>query len=376
MARPRILVVDDDAAQRRAVERVLDSAYDVTTVPGGDDALAVAEPGTFDLALLDVRMPGMDGLDLLGRLKTADPAIDAILMTGSATDTDARLVRAMRGGAFYFVQKPFHREVLLALVQRCLEGRRLHKAERAHADRMTMELEAARRFQTKLLPGATAEYPGLELAAHYEPSLELCGDFYEHAPREDGVAILVADVAGKGVGAAMLTGMVKQAFRSSEAEGYAPAIVLQRAFSGCQLYPGGRHLTACAARVDPRGDKFELIVTAGHPPAYIVSKEGGLERLEASADPLHPAYSTWRFEQRTHALKRGDVLVACTDGLLEARRAADDEMFDVERLETALRAAPRDSAAALIESLRESLRAFQEGRPPDDDLTILAARRV
>jgi phosphoserine phosphatase RsbU/P len=374
--RPRILVVDDDTAQRRAVERVLEGTYEVVAAPGAGEALLRVKAAPFDLALVDIRMPGMDGLELLGHLKAVDPVLDVILMTGSTTDGDARLIRAVRGGAFYFIQKPFHRDVLLSLVQRCMEIRRLQRAERAHTERLATELEAARRFQDRMLPPTTAAYPGLELAICYEPSLELCGDFFEHESVQGGVALLLADVAGKGVAAAMLTGMVKQAFRGSAGEAFAPAIVLQRAFDGCKIYPGGRHLTACAARIRIVGDRLELLGTAGHPPAYLITGDGTLTQLPSSADPLHPAFDTWGFEQRTFDFGVGASFVAFTDGLIESRRAEEDEIFGIERVEEALRAAPRDSASILCRAIRESLRRFQQGRPPEDDLTILVARRT
>lgn len=376
MNRPRILVVDDDASQRRAVERVLEAMYEVVSVPGADEAMARVRQGAFDLALVDLRMPGMDGLELLGQLKLAEPGLDVILMTGSASDGDARLIRAVRGGAFYFIQKPFHRDVLLSLVQRCMEIRRLQRAERAHAERLAMELEAARRFQDRMLPPTTAEYPGLELAICYEPSLELCGDFFEHEAIPGGVALMLVDVAGKGVAAAMLTGMVKQAFRSSAGKEFAPAIVLQRAFDGSKLFPGSRHLTACAARVRFDANQLELLGTAGHPPAFHISSSGDVTQLPSTAGPLHPAYESWAFEPRALDFRAGDTFVAFTDGLMESRRAEEDEIFGIERIEETLRAAPRSSAAALCQAIRQALKEFQRGRPPEDDLTILVARRT
>jgi sigma-B regulation protein RsbU (phosphoserine phosphatase) len=257
-----------------------------------------------------------------------------------------------------------------------MEIRRLQRAERHHTERLATELESARRFQDRMLPASAATYPGLELAVSYEPSLELCGDFFEHEAVQGGAAMLLVDVAGKGVAAAMLTGMVKQAFRGSAGEAFAPAIVLQRAFDGCKVFPGGRHLTACAARVHLAGNRLELLGTAGHPPAYHVSSAGALTQLPATADPLHPAFDTWGFEQRTFDFRPGDSFVAFTDGLIESRRAEEDEIFGIERVEEALRSAPRTSAALLCQAIRRSLQMFQQGRPPEDDLTILVVRRT
>jgi sigma-B regulation protein RsbU (phosphoserine phosphatase) len=74
--------------------------------------------------------------------------------------------------------------------------------------------------------------------------------------------------------------------------------------------------------------------------------------------------------------RAGDYFVAFTDGLIESRRAEEDEIFGIERLEETLRTAPRSSASAVCQAIRQSLRNFQRGRPPEDDLTILVARRT
>src|SRR5262249_6399326 len=94
MPRPSILVVDDDAAHRRTVARVLGDKCDVVAATGAGQAIEQAGGQRFDIALVDIRMPGMDGFDLMSELKIADPDLDVILMTGSVTDTDLRLSRA------------------------------------------------------------------------------------------------------------------------------------------------------------------------------------------------------------------------------------------------------------------------------------------
>ena len=76
-----------------------------------------------ELAIVDIRMPDMDGFELMARLKGRFPALDVILMTGSVDDLDEKLVRAIRSPAFYFIQKPFDRDVLRTLVERCVELR-------------------------------------------------------------------------------------------------------------------------------------------------------------------------------------------------------------------------------------------------------------
>ncbi len=376
MSRPRILVVDDDAAHRRAVTRVLESSCDVVAAASAGAALEHAAEQRFDVALLDIRMPGMDGFDLMGELKLADPELDVILMTGSVTDTDQRMSRAIREKAFFFLQKPFHRDVVLALVGRCLDLRRLAAEKRTYAARLERELAAARSFQESLLPARAGSAGPLELAARYESSRELGGDFFDWEPIPGpGLAVFVADVAGKGAAAAMLTGMVKQAWRSSANDAFSPAIALQRVFATTRLFPDQRHLTAFSGRLDAGSDTLEYIITAGHPPALLLRSGGEMEVLEASAEILHPAFPTWHFEQRVTGFETGDRLLVFTDGLLESSRGSDGEIFGLERLEAAFAAAPAAVPAVTIEAVRESLRRFQEGRPADDDLAIVVVGR-
>lgn len=374
MARARVLVVDDDAAHRRTVERVLEGSYEVESVSGGAAALAACERERFDLAILDIRMPGMDGFTLMGELKTADPELDVILMTGSASDADARLVRAIREKAFYFVQKPFHRDVLLSLVARCLEIRRLSRERAQQASHLAAELEAARRFQASMLPATRLATPRLELAALYEPSLEMGGDFFDHvALPNDGLALLVTDVAGKGASAAMMTGMLKQAFHAAARDGYAPAAAGQRVFEACKLFPEDRFATAFCARFDAANGWLEYVCTAGHPPAFVRRRSGEIDRLEVSAQMLHPAFEVFHFEQRVAEVGPGDLVFAYTDGLFESRQANSDAWFGFEGIERAL-AGCTGPVEADLRRVREALREFQAGRPCEDDLTMVAVR--
>ena len=97
MSRVRILVVDDEPGMLRAIGRVLGAAHHVTVSGSSREALARAAAAPPDLAILDIRMPELDGFELMARLKALHPDIDVILMTGSIDDQDEKLVRAIRG---------------------------------------------------------------------------------------------------------------------------------------------------------------------------------------------------------------------------------------------------------------------------------------
>lgn len=381
MSRPRILVVDDESGMLRSIERILSSRYDVRAVRLPSAALEAASGSSFDVAILDVRMPEMDGFTLMAQLGDLQPDLDVIMMTGSTDERDARLIRAIRERAFFFLTKPFDREVLLTLLQRCLEARRLTRENRAHVARLEWELRAAQVFQQSLLPDRNAALDGFEISFLYEPCDELGGDFCDYVLRDDAPgAILISDVSGHGAPSAMITGMVKQAFHASVQEEFAPVAVLERIAAASRLFPDGKYVTAAAVRFDRKSELLEY-ACAGHPPGLLLGRDGSLAMLETTAPLIHPAIPHWRCEQRTVRMASGDRLLLYTDGLTEAQNGDGDE-FGAERLVALARqlsALVGSIAAAgqpLLSALRQEVAQFAGGRPLDDDLTLAVVRRL
>jgi DNA-binding NtrC family response regulator len=125
MARPLILVVDDDPGVRESFRLILEDYYDVVDVPDGPSALDVVRASPMDLVLLDIRLPGMDGIEVLERIKAIDDRAEVILVT--AVKTVRTAVAAMKLGAFDYLTKPFEEDELLSLASRALERRTLER---------------------------------------------------------------------------------------------------------------------------------------------------------------------------------------------------------------------------------------------------------
>src|SRR2546425_11878154 len=125
MTRPVVLVVDDDPGVRESFRLILEDHYDVVDVPDGPTALDVVRTSTVDLVLLDIRLPGMDGIEVLERIKVLDEGIEVILVT--AVKTVRTAVDAMKLGAFDYLTKPFEEDELLSLSRRALEKRSLER---------------------------------------------------------------------------------------------------------------------------------------------------------------------------------------------------------------------------------------------------------
>src|SRR5215470_14227655 len=120
MPRKNILVVDDEKAQREILELILtEEGYDVTTAASGEAALKFAKDRRFDLALTDLKMTGMDGIELLQHLLALDSSIIVILLTAHGTIVSAK--DALRRGAYEYLQKPYDKQALLATINRALE---------------------------------------------------------------------------------------------------------------------------------------------------------------------------------------------------------------------------------------------------------------
>src|SRR5262249_15011422 len=207
-----------------------------------------------------VRMPDIDGFDLTAQLKASSPHLDIILMTGSVDDLDDKLVRAIRGRAFYFIQKPFDREVLRTLVERCLELRWRRDQHRRHLERLETEIAEARAFQQSLLPEREAIVNRAALSCRYGPCSGLGGDLYDYTAVESGrPAFLVAAVSGHGVSAAMLTGVVKSAFHACRAEACEPLAVVHRVWNSLAAFGPERFVTLFAALVAPDEGRMRYV---------------------------------------------------------------------------------------------------------------------
>lgn len=364
----RILVVDDEPGMLRSVERVLRQDYQVAATRSSREALQLAATFRPHLAILDIQMPEMDGFQLMEELRGVDRETDVILMTGSIHDLDSKLIKAIRRDAFYFLQKPFDREVLLSLVDRCLQLKRLNYTNTQHMLRMEREFADARAFQESMLPPRSAVVGAIPICVQYVPSTELAGDFYDYVALPSGGAVMiVADVSGHGATAAMLTGVIKSAFHSAVADGYEPACVVQRVANAIHAFGNHHFITLICARVQ---DSHIDYVNAGHPTGILTNDTATPVLLE-STGPLISTALRCSWEQCTVTVRRGaSRLILFTDGIIEAE--AESIPYGLGRLLQEVILGPEDSNA-LSERILQSVRRHAGDRPIEDDLTLLVA---
>ena len=379
----RLLVVDDTEANRDLLARRLSAlGHEVLIAGNGREALDVLAAHPIDLVLLDIMMPEMDGFQVLERMRP-DPVLRHVpVIMISAVDEIDSVARAIELGATDYLPKPFNAVVLRARVSATLEKKRLEDAERHHTRELERELEIGRQIQKDFLPDALPQPPGWEIAAAFHPARQVGGDFYDAFALEDGrVALVVADVCDKGVGAALFMALFRSLIRShAELHG-----------AGTPAAPAARSIVALTndyiARTHGRSNMFATIffaildpstgalawVNGGHEPPVLRRRDGRLERL-APTGPAVGALPRMEFTSQTGRLDPGDLLLAITDGVSEAR-APSGALYGEDRLARLLEA-PAATAAALLSTIVDAVRAHESGAEPGDDLTMLAVRRA
>lgn len=374
IARPaRILVVDDEPGMLRAVERVLSNDHQVIGTRHSRDALSLAGEFRPDLAIVDIRMPDLDGFELMAQLKARLPGVDVILMTGSVDDLDEKLVRAIRSPAFYFIQKPFDREVLRTLVERCIELRWRREDHRQNLKRLETEMAEARAFQQSLLPERERILNRVSVCARYSPCSGLGGDLYDYASAPRGqTALLMSDVSGHGVSAAMLTGIVKSAFHASHVDGFDPVSVVERVSMGLAAFSPDRFVTLVAALISP--DECQVrYVNAGHPPILLWGRDRSPAWLPSTGPLVSPVLTGIAWEAVVVPMRAGDHLLLYTDGVWEP--LANDDGRAEEGFTAAIERVP-DGGAMLLDSILGDVHRELAGQVQPDDLTLLTASLV
>jgi sigma-B regulation protein RsbU (phosphoserine phosphatase) len=277
------------------------------------------------------------------------------------------LIRAIDEVAFNFIQKPFDRRVLQALVARCLELRGLRIEHQRQLRRLQQELTEARQFQHSFLPPPSAQAAGLRIATRHLSCQEVAGDFFDYVDDGGKFAFLVADVVGHGASAAMMTAVVKTAFRASHTDGYHPASVVAALQRSLSVFDDSRFVTAFCARLDVAAGELEFI-NAGHPPSIVRDRQGRVTLLEPTGPLICPALVDIPCETGTHRLAAGDCLLAYTDGLADTM--GDGDMFGHNQIRTII-AHSRQQGDSLLAELMDQWDRFRAGRPHDDDVTVL-----
>jgi sigma-B regulation protein RsbU (phosphoserine phosphatase) len=255
-----------------------------------------------------------------------------------------------------------------------IEHARLNEIEEAERA-MAKEMEQAAQIQRRLLPARPPSVPGLDIGAKAVPARRCGGDYYDFIAYPDGrVCLMVGDVAGKGMPAALLMSSLQARVHVvMESPEDVAGKMARLNKSTCGNCPDNRFITFFMGVLDPRTG--ELVYTsAGHNPPLIVRASGGYELLPGGGVILGVLPNAQYKEERAQ-LERGDVLVLFSDGVTEAPNPRDEE-FGEQRLAELVAGMSGKPAAEIVEEIHRAVQTFTEGAPPADDITVVAARRL
>jgi serine phosphatase RsbU (regulator of sigma subunit) len=397
----RILVVDDKETNVRLIEGVLRVAgyasIESTTNP--NEVCELHRKNRYDLILLDLQMPGVDGFQVMEGLKEIEE--DGYLPVLVITAQPDHKLRALQAGAKDFVSKPFDLAELRARVHNILEVRLLHLETKNYSkvlEEMVRELEASREVirlknleerkkseqelalaqetQKSLLPRFLPQFENFRMYAFNNPTRYVGGDFYDFLQLCSGEWVgILADVSGKGMSAALLSSMVLGALSMEFRSKTQPQEVLSRVNQLlCEKSLPFQFVTLFLFLLSPHGTG--QFINAGHNPAYLFrSATGTIEELVSDAD----AYVLGMFEfasyqSRTLHLYKGDILVVYSDGLTDAQNR-QEEMFGEERLLTIIQQQAPSGSHALKQKFLEAIEEFTQGMPQNDDITFLIVEK-
>jgi serine phosphatase RsbU (regulator of sigma subunit) len=372
-----ILVVDDTPLNISVITGALKDTYRTKVATNGAKALAIAAADEKpDLILLDVMMPEMDGYEVCRRLKQNPTTRDipVIFLTAQTEAEDE--TRGFEVGAVDYVHKPFSPAVMKARVHTHLVLRETREKLAQQLLAIQKELETARLIQLSILPDTVPQIYGLDIAARYIPMASVAGDFYDFLVVDNKhVGILIADVSGHGMPAALIASMLKIALAAESAHAEDPARVLHGLNQAlCGKF---QHHYVTAAYVFVDVNKRTLTYAgAGHPPLLIWGGASpGLREVTENGLFLG------KFEFATYSsvelpFSPGDRFLLYTDGVSETNNPEGVE-FGSDRFRHFLETESNGSANQLVDSLLEELASWSargQDEDLDDDITIVAIR--
>jgi phosphoserine phosphatase RsbU/P len=384
---PKILIADDQPDVLEALRLLLKSqGYETEMVSSPAGILSALDAREFDLLLMDLNYArdttsGREGLDLLERIQSREIFPPIVVMTGWATVGLA--VQAMQRGVGDFVEKPWVNSRLVEILEKQIGLGRERREMRRHAHEDELErieisekvrlqeqdMAEALSIQMRLLPAELPQAPGYAIAADWRPARIVGGDYYDVLRfDENTLGFCIADVAGKGMPAALLMSNLQAAVRGLASPSVAPGELcnaINRLL--CRSIAGDRFITFFYAVLDIPSGHLRF-TNAGHPAPLVIRRDGSHAELSDGGGVLG-VFEGAEFCSGEIQLHAEDRVVLFTDGLLEAHDNDGQEFGTKRILEEGLSLRQSD-AGVILDGLFARVREFG-GRVFEDDATVV-----
>ena len=387
MAAIKILSVDDEAPIELLMKqyfrrKIKAGEYEFLFARNGAEALMVLENNPdIEIILCDINMPEMDGLTLLSKVnEMRNPALRVIMVSAYGDMKNIR--QAMNNGAFDFATKPIDMEDLSRTIEKAIaQIHYVHESQKEHTQLVSLkvDLTSASEIQQYFLPRVFPPFPEdsdkVDIFASMEAAKDVGGDFYDFFRiDEDRIALVIGDVCGKGIPAALFM-VLSQTIILSKASQYT---------SAAECMTEANHLLASYSVESMFVTVFYVIYNtktgqvtycnAGHNPPHILRADGTVERLPKTKNVIVGVYDGVKYKEDTLQLEHGDTLVMFTDGVTEARNQAREE-FGTERLNYMLKGLANTNCRQMVETVKAGLATFVDGAEQHDDITMLVIKR-
>ena len=395
-----ILVVDDDTDILALLEMSLTSdGFKVITASDGMEGLERAKTDHPDLILLDVMMPYMDGLQVIEKLKSdSDTSSIPVLWITAKSQTEDKLKGLETGGDDY-ITKPFDLREVSARINAVLGRTRPVKyinplisamgegfSEEGVAE-LGSHLQAAAEIQMKLLPDKPPVYPGFEFATMFRSSTSVSGDLYDFIPLSDTrIGVVLGDVKGHGIPAALLMVMIQTASRLLCNETDSPSTVLKRINTLLFHNTDLEQFATMVYGILELDTGLFTYSNGGHcPPIHFISEEDNADTpndnqpsvaLLETGGMLIGAFDIATFSSDTCQLSPGDVLFLYTDGVTETEGVKPNDFYGEDRLIACLSRNLDQSAETLCEVLQTDLQDFSGTTQLKDDRAVVVIKRT
>ncbi len=390
MAIPKILIVDDEPFNVDYLEQELeDLGYAILSAGDGRAALAKVQAENPDLVLLDINMPGMDGFEVLSRMKASPSTRDIPVIVISAVTDLASVVRGIQNGAEDFLPKPFEPTLLKARISSSLEKKRLRDLEQLYLKSLQNEMQIAREIQAGFLPAEIPASKGWDVAVYFKAAKEVAGDFYDTFLLPDGSLVcVIGDVCGKGVGAALFMTLFRSLIRvtcTSDAfcgmVGMAlptPADRLEHAITFVNQYVADIHAdanmfaTIFIGIFNPVDGKVSYINCGNEAPLWCCRVEGQITPLTPTG-PVVGVIPEAHYSVQEIVMGEKDVLAAFTDGVPDTINS-QKAVYGIEPLKRLI--GGNESLPDIIcQGIEKDLLQFIGKEEQFDDITLLIIRR-
>ena len=379
MSKPlRILIVEDSENDTLLLLNALRRAGYNPTFERVDDAAAMRaalDRQNWDIVVADFSMPQFNALDALELLKKGGLDVPFIIVSGTIGEELA--VTAMKNGAQDYIMKG-NLTRLVPAVERELRDAADRRQRRRAEDKLRVnqeEFRVAHEIQQRLFPKAPPELWPFDIAGASYPAEATGGDYFDYVPMANGcLGVVVADVTGHGVGAALLMAETRAYLRTMAVNATDVGETLTR-INGvlAEDVDVERFVTLLLAKLDPQSQSL-VYTSAGHPTGYVLGAAGEVKALlNRTGVPLGVPPRVPYAASPAIPLAPGDTVLLLTDGIEEASSPRGD-FFGVERILDVARGHIQKTAREILEALYDAVWAFSEGQPQQDDLTVVVVK--